>query len=120
MVILPWLQGLSEDPEPGDWSDLPQVSGRRGASLTNGAWRNQNPLPRMLGKGMGWGEGAEVGKVEGGEGRERSEGIRVLRLWRGWATQVYPRPPVIHSRLTLFSQQGKKSCPSLGDHLHFL
>lgn len=40
----------------------------------------------MLGKGMGWGEGVEVGKVEGGEGRERSEGIRVFRLWRGWVT----------------------------------
>lgn len=59
--------------------DRPATSARKkGTRLTNGVWRNQKPLPSILGEGVGCEELLQVEKVEGQEGRERK---RDLNLW---------------------------------------
>lgn len=85
VAILPWLEdhgwseGLREDPGPRDWSDLPQMQGKRGTSLS-GVWRNEKPLSPQAGV-RGW--VLEVGKVDHGDGREWSEGFRSLVCGQG-------------------------------------
>lgn len=75
MVVLPWLEahsrseGLWEDPGPRDWSDLPHVPGKRGTSLTSGAWRKGKPLSAGWGAGVGVGGGKVEG--QGGQGEKR-------------------------------------------------
>lgn len=77
-VILPRPENLSEDPEPGDLSDLPRVPRRKGTDLTGGVWRNWKPLPSVLAEWVGW-EEMQVGKV--GTVRRAGEKWRDSNPW---------------------------------------
>lgn len=59
-------------------------------------------------KGQGRGEVLEVGRVEDEEGRERSEGVQVLDLWRVRALSV-----LLPSKLPLSSMAEKEGLSQL-------
>lgn len=88
--ILPWLEDLSEDPRPWDWSDLQQVPGRRGTNISAGGPSRTRTSPNKA-----RGELERTGRAEA----RTTEGVLGLRQQVVQAEQGILHP----STLLLFS-----------------